>query len=123
MATAPPRENDNGGAGIQIGYGGLKFRAQGLSLILALGILLNLGVTIWAARVLRQDFYLAHAQRAAEHQEIVNELARSACINALTPEERAQFRAGRGGWSRWCWWVKDEPAEGRYPRGDHDDRR
>ena len=81
-------------------------------------MILNVGVTIWAARTLRQDFYHAHSQRAAEHQEIVNELARSACLTALTPDERTQFRTGRGGWSRWCWWVRDDPA--RSPRGDHD---
>jgi len=119
--AAPPRPENHDNNSVQAQYGGIKLQAKGVTLILVIGILLNAGVTIWVTRVLRQDFYSAHSQRAVEHQQIVNELARAACLGALTPEERTQFRAGRAGWSRWCWWVSDEPVGGRAPRGDHDE--
>ena len=118
---SPPSEEHHGNEAIHVGYGRLNVKAQGWNLILAIVMLANIGVTIWTARALRQDFFHAHAQRAAEHREIVTELSRSACLAALTPEERTQFRSGSRSWSRWCWWVRDEPYQGRSPRGDHNE--
>ena len=120
MATPPRPSAPDDNHGIAAQYGGLKVQMKGWPFILLIALALNIGVTIWATRLMRVDFERAHVQRATEHREIVNELGRSACLAAMTPEERSQFRAGARSWSRWCWWVRDEPSEGLYPRGDHD---
>jgi hypothetical protein len=89
--------------GLEIGYRGLKLNARGMGVYLALAVL-GLILSILFSGYLTKEAVLAGNK---EHVTLRTSQDRTACIVAMTPEERTEFRKQfhPGAFTKACPWM------------------
>ena len=108
-----------------IGFGRARIGATGTVGIILIMLGLVVAANFWGAFLISQELRAQtseqtnllireHERRGKEHanleaaMKVMNQAHdRTACMVALTPSERVEFRKSRDPFSRWCSWITD----------------
>lgn len=101
----PPMNHNNG---VTLGPG-LRLTARGPLVIGVLAVLAIIGSNLYAGYRLEESLRASMAHLAMEHHVMTRANEQTACMVALSPEDREHFRIEYrpGAWSRWCPWIKE----------------
>jgi hypothetical protein len=95
--------------GLEIGYKGLKLNAKGFGVYLALAVVGIVGSNLYAGYRTEQAIVAGGRTAVTEHAILRTTQDRTACIVAMTPEERTRFRERfqPGAFKQMCPWMDE----------------
>ena len=102
---------------LDVSVGRTRLSAQGFGVLVLIALLAVIASTLyaglrveWSVESLAKQLVTTQTARKGEHDRIVTDLSKTACMLALSAEERTRFRLDfrPGAWSRWCPWITEE---------------